>query len=326
MRIWNCLLGSLFALSAACASAQTLTTNSNLDFGEWVIQANGASVTMNASSGATNGTNAIGTGVYPITLGSFTTTGPAGDTFTVYTTLGGSGNNFPFTLTGQTSGNTITANAFVFPTNMVNDTGTFSGAGKASFTLGGQLTGLNTTLADDTYVGALPLYVQDNNTNSSSPTLNMIVTIHIQTGIAITKSSDLDFGEIINLGTANGQVVVTPVGRSFTNLSAQSPGPRVGTIASFNVFGSKGSANSRKYQISFAGSGTLGQGAVTLSSGASTMTASLLSYVSGSATGHGQLDTTGKQTFQVGGSLNVGAAQAEGDYTGIFTVTVTYGP
>lgn len=57
------------------------------------------------------------------------------------------------------------------------------------------------------------------------------------------------------------------------------------------------------------------------------MAASLQAYIGGviPASGRGTLNSgTGQDTFQVGGTLTVGAAQPDGDYTGIFTVVVTY--
>ena len=40
--------------------------------------------------------------------------------------------------------------------------------------------------------------------------------------------------------------------------------------------------------------------------------------------GAGQLDALGNQTLTIGATLNVGANQAPGDYSGSFSVTVAY--
>lgn len=322
---WHVAIGGLVA-SVAMAQAPTLTLTSNLDFGAWVIQSNGASVTMNASSGVVTASRATGTGALPITLAAFSATGTPGRSFTIYTSLSGSNTNIPFTLTGQSSGQTITANAYLFPTNLPSDTGTFNGGGTASFTLGGQLTNLATTLADDTYTGVLPVFLQDQS-GASSAGINLLVTIHLQTGLAISKLADLDFGDIITLGSA-GQVSLSPAQAAPTFTGGVQQGPRVGSLASFLVIGKTGGkANSRNYQITFQGSGTAGQGSVTLTDPltSDTMTAALRSYIGNTQTAQGNLDaTSGQQQFTVGGTLTVKATQNEGDYSGAFVVSVTY--
>lgn len=326
MNLWKRLLGPLLVLSAVCASAQTptVTIQSHMDVGEWVIQANTGSVTQDSVSGAITNANAISTGAIPVLFCSLLCQGVAGHTFHFQYS---GGQPATFTLTGQTTGQTIVVNTSDIQSS-AKESGvnpTFIAGGTVAHE-GGTITPLTTTLASDTYVGSFPpLQIVDDQNGATSSAFIFTITIHIQNGIAITKTADLDFGEIITLGST-GQVTVAPSGRSATG--GVSRGPRGGTIASFNVLGKTGgNNNSRRYQITFAGSGTPGQGSVTLTSGASSMAASLQAYIAGAipASGWGFLNSgTGTQTFQVGGTLNVGAAQAEGDYLGVFTVTVTY--
>jgi len=60
---------------------------------------------------------------------------------------------------------------------------------------------------------------------------------------------------------------------------------------------------------------------VTINSGANTMTVGMFTS---NPSGAGTLSAGGNQTLSVGATLNVGAGQATGTYSGIFSVTVTY--
>ncbi|MBS1767961.1 MAG: DUF4402 domain-containing protein [Acidobacteria bacterium] len=326
MRKWNRVLGPLVLLAGLGLAAQTPTVviQSNMDVGEWVIQANNASVTQDSVTGVITDTNAVSTGAVPVLFCSLLCTGTVGHTFhfqyagTQPTT---------FTLTGQSTGQTITV-----ATSNISSSAKASGTNPTFVTggtvahEGGTIGPLARNLPSDTYIGSFPpLQIVDDTTGATSAAFVFTITIHIQNGIAVTKSSDLDFGDIVT-SASSGQVTVDPSGRSFTG--GASNGPRPATIAAFNVLGKTGgSSASRRYQITFLGSGTPGQGAVTLTSGSNSMNASLQAYIGNSipANGRGTLDSgTGQQTFTVGGTLTVGANQPDGDYTGIFTVVVTY--
>lgn len=326
MSLWNRMLSlSLLAVGMGLSGqTPTVLIQSNMDVGEWVIQANNASVTQDSVTGVITDTNAISTGAVPVLFCSLLCTGPVGHTF--HFQYAGA-QPATFTLTGQSTGQTITVNTSNIASSAkasgVNPT--FTAGGTVAHE-GGTIGPLSTTLASDTYVGSFPpLQIVDDTTGTTSASFIFTVTIHIQKGIAIVKNADLDFGEIVNSG--GGQVIVSPSGRSFSG-GGVSQGPRAATIASFSVLGKTGgNNNSRRYQITFSGSGTPGQGSVTLTSGANSMTASLLSYTGSPLTAnqYGILNSsTGQDLFQVGGTLTVGAGQPDGDYTGIFTITVTY--
>ena len=309
-----CLAGPL----AFAQATPTVTIQTNMDAGEYVVQAAGGSVTQDSITGAiTNTTNVVGTGAKPIIFCSLLCQGTVGHPFQP---------QYPgtqpasFTLTGVNTGTVITV-ATANIQSSVKESGvtpTFATGGTIIHE-GGIISPLATTLPDDTYTGSFPaLVIHDNTNGNSSANFQFTVTIHIRTGITILKNADLAFGQVVALGSA-GTVAVTPTGTTYAGGASQ--GPTTGTISSFTASGGK-SAN---YQITFSGSATPGQGTVTLTSGANTMTASLQSYVGGTATAQGTLSAAaGSQTFLVGGTLNVGAAQAEGLYTGTFTVAVTY--
>ena len=94
----------------------------------------------------------------------------------------------------------------------------------------------------------------------------------------------------------------------------------VGTVQPMNA--TPGSA--AKFQVagspSFACNITLPSTA-TITSGSNSM---VVDHFVSNPSGQGLLDGTGKQNISVGGTLHVGAAQAIGNYTGTFTITVSY--
>jgi len=138
-------------------------------------------------------------------------------------------------------------------------------------------------------------------------------TATIVTPISITKTVDMNFGNVaVQVGTG-GTVVMTPAGVRSATGGVTLPAT-VGTVsaASFTVNGQ----GVYTYAI------TLPAGATTLTSGANTMTANTWTSTP-SATG---VLTAGTQTLTVGATLNVAAAQPAGVYvSGVpFTVTVVY--
>lgn len=135
----------------------------------------------------------------------------------------------------------------------------------------------------------------------------------------LVKVDDLDFGTIAT-SPAAGTVTVSPA-----------TGARSGSGGVTLV----GAASQRAM---FQGTGGLlfitvtGDNNVTLTraGGGGTMTASLVRAITTSGGGVSILGSSatllpsGVQTYYVGGTLNVGANQAPGDYSGTFTLTVNY--
>jgi hypothetical protein len=144
-------------------------------------------------------------------------------------------------------------------------------------------------------------------------TATATATATIVTPISITKTVDMNFGNVaVQVGTG-GTVVMTPAGVRSVTGGVTLPAV-TGTVAaaSFTVNGQ----GAYTYAI------TLPAGATTLTSGANTMTADTWTSTP-IATG---ALTAGTQTLTVGATLNVAAAQAPGVYvSGIpFNVTVNY--
>lgn len=127
--------------------------------------------------------------------------------------------------------------------------------------------------------------------------------------ITISKTLDLDFGDIISQ-TALFTVTVTPEGvRSASNATAILTA--TGQAAAFTV----GGAGSHSFAV------TLPSTPVTIKNSADDeMTITGFSHNLGATPAL----SGGTASLTVGAVLNVGAAQASGQYTGNFNVTVAY--
>jgi hypothetical protein len=151
-----------------------------------------------------------------------------------------------------------------------------------------------------------------NTATSSAVTSNA----HISKGLSISApSSALDFGSIV-ASVGGGTVVLSPanvrtVGSGTITLVGQASASAVPT---FTVTGEPGYI----YAITYSDPVVLSK------SGATDMpvTGFTAAAVSGTL---GHLDgTSGTQDITVGATVTVNANQASGNYTGTFTVTVTY--
>lgn len=123
---------------------------------------------------------------------------------------------------------------------------------------------------------------------------------------SITKVSDLDFGEVVP--SAGGAVIMDPSGTRIA-LGSVVLGAATGNPAEFTINGVAGAV----YSVSTS------PGPVILS-GPGGFTMDIGSFVH-NASG---FFTTGTETFQVGGDLNVNPGQAPGLYSGTFDVDVFY--
>jgi len=135
-------------------------------------------------------------------------------------------------------------------------------------------------------------------------------TATIITPIAISKTVDMNFGNIAVSPTIAGTVVLTPAGTRTKTGGVTLPAV-AGTVtaASFNVTG----LGTSTYAITLPSTITL--------NGTPSGTMTVNTFVS-TPSGTGAL-TAGAQTLTVGGTLNVAAAQAAGVYTNTTDMTVT---
>lgn len=137
--------------------------------------------------------------------------------------------------------------------------------------------------------------------------------------ITITTGTEMSFGQVV-AGSSVGTVLLAPAGtRTEGGGVTFSPGTDGSpTASSFTVTG----------EIGYTYTVTLPSSAVTLTgnSGAAAVapakTMTVDNFTKSIATG--DLATDGTETFTVGGTLNVGAAQATGGYEGSYTVQVDY--
>jgi hypothetical protein len=131
--------------------------------------------------------------------------------------------------------------------------------------------------------------------------------------IAITKTQDLNFGNVAVSATPGSVILAPDASRSITGGVTLPAVSGTVTAAHFDVTGTP----SYTYAI------TLPSTSTTVSSGTDNMLVD--DFTSFPAT-TGTLDATGVQTVNVGATLNVDASQAPGTYTSAvpFEVTVNY--
>lgn len=144
-------------------------------------------------------------------------------------------------------------------------------------------------------------------------TATATATATIVTPISLTKTVDMNFGNVAVQASTAGTAVLTPAGARTSTGGVTLP-VTTGTVtaASFTVDGE----GAYTYAI------TLPSTALTISSGSNTMTVTTFTSTP-SVTG---ALTAGTQTLNVGATLNVAAAQASGTYVSgtPFNVTVNY--
>lgn len=126
--------------------------------------------------------------------------------------------------------------------------------------------------------------------------------------LALSKNADLGFANVVPNPSAGGAVVVTPA--SARTCAAGLTCSGTVTAADFTVAGAPGAA----YTLTLPGSANI-------TSGSDTMLVDNFTTSLGGSTG---TLIGGADTFQMGATLNVAAAQAVGTYNGTFTVTVEY--
>lgn len=150
----------------------------------------------------------------------------------------------------------------------------------------------------------------------NSATASANAKVKIRKAITLTKTADLDFGGIVisAAGTAADTAVLTPAN---VLTAPGTNGTIVGTFnttaaAAFNVTGTK----SATYAV------TLPAAPIALVGPGGGVTVGTFTSASGSGTN--TLSTAGTDTLNVGGTLTVPQTTVDGDYTGIFSVTVAY--
>jgi hypothetical protein len=139
----------------------------------------------------------------------------------------------------------------------------------------------------------------------------------LATPVAVTKTADLSFGKFA-AGAAGSVTISTSGERTVSGgVLASADGPAM-TAATFVVSGAAGAG----YSITHGGTSTLSR-----TGGVDTMPMTKVSTVgaaSGPGGAAGGILNGGAQTIYVGATLDVGANQAAGAYTGSVAITVEY--
>ncbi len=184
-----------------------------------------------------------------------------------------------------------------------------------TFTANPPLSGTMPGTEEDMFIGATVHLAAGQPAGNYSGTITLtcdgffeatVVSVTLLAPISISASADMDFGTVGPTGTA-GTVTVTPAGaRSSVDVDLLGGTP---AAASFDVTGASG----QTYFITLPSSDTL-------SSGGNTMTVDTFNHDAGAT----PTLVGGSDTFNVGATLSVGAAQAGGTYSGTFSVTVNY--
>lgn len=163
---------------------------------------------------------------------------------------------------------------------------------------------MRTTGMKRAIIGAAIAALAMNASAANAATATATAKAKILAPLTLTNNTDLDFGTIVSGGSASTVVVTTggaaTCGSGLTCIGTTS-------AAGFTLGGTNG-----------ASVGISGPATVTLNSAGNSMTASL-TYSATTVT----LNATGG-TFSVGGTLNVGAGQLAGNYSGTFIVTANY--
>lgn len=150
------------------------------------------------------------------------------------------------------------------------------------------------------------------NINSFAQSTSANATANIVSPISITAVNNLIFGDIAVSASLAGTVVMSTSGTRTKTGGVLLP--VTGTAFNAASFTVSGVADAT-YAITLPASTTISAG------GPNSMTVNTFTSNPSST---GTLSAGGTQTLSVGATLNVAAGQAQGTYTGTFSVTVAY--
>ena len=220
--------------------------------------------------------------------GRFRLNGPANSSYTC---------TLPSSVTLSSGGNTIVVDNIVSSKPLPS--GNLNNNGRSNHRIGGTLQ-VAAGQAAGNYTATMTM-------DCGTVQATADVTATLLAPISISSSGDLAFGTMLTTGTA-GTVTVTPAGVRTCSPEVDCFGG-FPAAASFDVTGASGAT----YSITLPSSATL-------TSGGDTMTIDTFNHDAGGT----PTLSGGSDTFNVGATLNVGATQAGGTYSGTFSVTVNY--
>lgn len=157
----------------------------------------------------------------------------------------------------------------------------------------------------------------------TSATENTAAGAVLITAMGISETAPLHFGSNVLTDALGGTVVLPSANttRTYTGGVATSAATPVATNAAYSITGT----GLETYAITLPTSTTVTH--TTVATGVFTMTITdMLAYVASASANSvtGTLDAAGDDSFTLGGTLNVQAAQIGGIYAGTFDVTVDY--
>jgi len=146
-------------------------------------------------------------------------------------------------------------------------------------------------------------------TGAHAATISGDASANVLTPLSVTQNTAMNFGDVSGDKDSSTTVVLGTDGSATPSVGAWAGGTP--TAAQFTVAGAAGAS----YTLTLAG----GSDTISLTSGANSLTVTSLTHTS-----TGTLSLAGNEIFTVGGTLNLGANQAAGNYTGTYTVEVAY--
>jgi hypothetical protein len=148
----------------------------------------------------------------------------------------------------------------------------------------------------------------------ATPTVGDIgrAQVRVIRSIAIAKTSDMVFGKVIKPAVGSGTVSIDPASGVRTVTGGSGVDTPTPTPAGFNVTGEGGQAFSIAVPATFQ---MTGPQTLTVATASSAVASPILSA---------SLGSPGSYAFGVGGSFPISATMLSGDYSGSFTVTVSY--
>ena len=141
-------------------------------------------------------------------------------------------------------------------------------------------------------------------TAANAATANAAALAKVLSQVTVTQQTDLEFGTIV-AGTSASTVAINAFGARTCGAGLACTGAT--GAAAFSVTGTAGRIVTVSVPVS-----------ITLTNGTDTMNANL------AASAPGLLLGVGGASFTVGGTLDVGASQVDGDYSATFDATVDY--
>jgi Domain of unknown function (DUF4402) len=145
--------------------------------------------------------------------------------------------------------------------------------------------------------------------DQNSATGTAAASANVMSGVTLSKTTDLNFGDVIS-GAAAGTVVVDTAGARTSGGSASLGSGAAVAAASFDV--NKTGVGNPHFSVSLPVSATI-------TSGAATMTVDSFVHNATAVPPYEKVPFT----LNVGATLHVGANQPNGTYTGTFLVTIT---